>query len=61
MKIIKIKTCAECPYIEHNDGGGHSGSFISCKKFYIMLFDWDGPQNFDYKNKIHPRCGLEEI
>lgn len=60
LKIIKIKTCEECPHIKQDDGGGHCSSFIKCSKFDIMLYDWDGPESFDYKNKIHPDCELED-
>jgi hypothetical protein len=57
MKAIKVKTCSECPYIHHDDGGGHCGSYTICEKFNIMLIDIT---HFDIKNKIHPDCRLED-
>ncbi len=61
MKIIQVKTCEKCPYIHHDDGGGHCSSFITCEKFNIMLYDWDGPENFNIHNGIHPECKLKEM
>ena len=58
-RLIVVKTCNECPHIHKSSGMGHCASFIRCDKFGIMLFDWDGEENFDYQNKIHPKCGLE--
>lgn len=58
-KQIIVETCAECPHIEYNDGGGHCSEFIKCYKYNIMLVDWDGDEDFDYRDKIHPECRLE--
>jgi len=60
MKIIKVNTCDECPYIEHNSGMGYGPSFVKCDKFRIMLFNWGGSESFDYRRKIHPKCRLED-
>jgi hypothetical protein len=60
MKMIKVKTCNECPFVHHDDGGGHCSGFINCSKFSIMLSDWDGPENFDIHRGIHPKCKLED-
>ncbi len=59
-KITRVKTCKECPHIHDDDGGGHCSGFIKCDKFNIMLFDWDGPEAFNYHKKIHPDCKLED-
>lgn len=60
MRIIKVKTCKTCPYINEDDGGGHCGSFTKCERSNIMLHDWDGPEDFDIYEGIHPDCKLEE-
>ena len=60
MKMIRVATCGGCPYILDLDEG-YCDSFIKCRKFNIMLFDWDGPEDFDYQNGIHPDCKLEVI
>ena len=54
MKIIKVKTCFECPFMKYSDGGGIVDiEFYKCTKFNIMLKDWDGPENFDVRSGIH--------
>ena len=58
VRIIKIQTCIECPFIHEDDGGGYCASFVKCEKFNIMLFDWDGPEDFEYRSGIHPKCRL---
>jgi len=59
-RIIKVKTCDACPYIHKDSGMGHCASFVICNKYNILLSDKGGPENFDYKNKIHPDCKLEK-
>lgn len=61
MKIIKINTCRECPHIEYNNGGGYTSAFVLCKKYNIILEDWDSPmaEKIDYRKQIHPKCELE--
>lgn len=58
MKQIFVVKCSKCPYIEYNDGGGHCSRFILCRKFQIMLKDWDGPEDFDIHSGTHPDCKL---
>jgi hypothetical protein len=60
QRIIKVTTCGECPYVRKDDGGGYASSFVICDKFDIMLFDWDGPEDFAYAWAIHPDCRLEK-
>ena len=60
IRIIEVKTCKKCPYIHEDDGGGHCASFDKCKKFNIMLHDWDGPEDFDIYSGIHPDCKLNK-
>ena len=60
-RCIIVKTCESCPYILHDDGGGHCSTFVKCTKFNIMLFDWDGPESFNYDDFIHPDCKLKNI
>jgi hypothetical protein len=57
MKVIKVETCSECPYIRHDDGGGHCDAFTICEKYHILLID---ETHFDINNKIHPDCRLED-
>ena len=59
-RIIEVKTCKECPFLEENDGGGFTSEFTKCSKFDIMLIDWDGPEYLDIYSKIHPDCELKE-
>lgn len=52
MKIIKIKTCKDCPYKEFIDG--LSGNFIRCTKS-----DFDVTKY--YFTSTHPKCQLEDM
>lgn len=61
MRIITIETCAKCPHVHENDGAGMCDPFTKCQKFGIMLFDWDGPEDFDIESGIHPDCELETV
>lgn len=61
MKVIIVDKCGNCPCIEKNDGGGHCSAFIRCDKWNIMLYDWDGPENFDIESGIHPDCKLTDL
>jgi len=59
-KFIEIKTCAECPRVHKDNGGGHCSAFIRCNKYNFILYDWDGPANFNIYNGIHPKCKLKD-
>lgn len=62
MKIIPIKNCDECPYSEFNDDRGHCDSqFVKCKKWNFMLYDWDGDEDFDIYNGVHPDCKFPNL
>jgi len=57
MKQIKVKTCSQCPYIEHNNGAGFTEPFTMCDKFGILLID---KTYFDIHNLIHQDCRLDD-
>lgn len=61
LKCIIVDKCGNCPYVEKNDGKGHCSAFIKCSKYDIMLFDWDGPEDFDVEGGIHPDCRLTKL
>jgi hypothetical protein len=55
MKYIEVTCCRNCPYIEHNDGGGFIEPFVKCRKFNFVMIDENKSFNLD---KIHPKCEL---
>jgi hypothetical protein len=57
MKVIKIETCNTCPYIYHDDGGGHCESFVICNRYAILFEKY---KDFDINKSIHPDCRLED-
>jgi len=60
-RIIRVKNCYGCPHIKEHSGMGHTSEFVMCEKFGIMLINWDGPEDFAIRRKIHPKCKLEKF